>query len=138
MSAGRTSTGAATGHVGQVITFRNTSSTPCTLEGYPGLGMLDAQGHAIATKVSRGTSYIVHAQKPALVTVAPGGKASFALGYTDATGYSGMHCPSSSSLEVTPPNAYHHLVISDHLSPYGPCGKITVSPVYPGSGRQPT
>ncbi|HZD66193.1 MAG TPA: DUF4232 domain-containing protein [Acidimicrobiales bacterium] len=129
--------GAATGHVGQTIALRNVSSLACTLYGYPGLLMLDAADRPLMTRVNRGTSYVVHAQTPATVTLAPGGAASFALGYRNATGYPGSRCPTSARLEVTPPNATHHLVIPDRLSPYGPCGRITVSPVYPGTGPQP-
>jgi hypothetical protein len=130
-------TGAAAGSVGQTIAFTNNSSSACTLYGYPGLLMLNAKGQPLPTQVHRGSSATVHPEAPSTVTLDPGQSASFALGYADATGYPGQHCPASASLEVTPPNTFHQLVISDHLNPYGPCGNITVSPVYPGTGPQP-
>lgn len=137
LTAGVAGEGAATGHVGQVVSFRNSSSTTCTLYGYPGLLMLDARGQPLPTQVHRGSSYIVQPETPATVNLAPGGAASFTLGWADATGYSGTTCPASTRLEVTPPNSYRHLVVTDRLAPYGPCGRVSVSPVYPGTGPQP-
>ncbi|SRR5579875_771197 len=130
-------TGAATGSVGQTIAFTNDSSSACTLYGYPGLLMLNTKGQPLPTEVHRGSSATVQPETPTTVTLDPGHSASFALGYADATGFPGQSCPTSARLEITPPNTFHQLVISDQLNPFGPCGKITVSPVYPGTGRQP-
>lgn len=127
--------GVAAGSVGQTVTLRSTAGAPCTLDGYPGLAMLDARGRPLPTTVRRGSSTSVPARQLTLVTLAPGGTASFDLGYHDQTGFGPAVCPTSSELEVTPPNAYTHLVLADRLSPYGPCGTITVSPVYAGSGH---
>lgn len=129
--------GAAAGHVGDTITLHNASATTCTLEGYPGLALLGSGGRPLPTEVHRGAGYIVRPETPTLVTLAPGQDASFALGYADATGYSGQACPTSQSVEVTPPNAFHFLVLAASLAPYGPCGAVTVSPLYPGTGPQP-
>jgi hypothetical protein len=125
--------GVATGHVGATITFTNTSTSACTLDGYPGLGLIGATGQALATTVHRGTSYTVPAIAPRSVTLEPGQEASFLIGYNDATGFSGETCPSSTQVEITPPNAYGHLTIAAHIGAYGPCGAVTVSPVFPGT-----
>lgn len=133
--------GVATGAIGQVVTLRNTSGTACSLTGYPGLQMLDASGHPIATSVVRGTSTTVSAVPVRPVVLAAGASASFEVGYQDSTGYGNASCPTSSSVEVTPPNAYHYVVVSWKMTPYGgtaqhlACGQVTVSPVYPGTGR---
>ncbi|MGH9129800.1 MAG: DUF4232 domain-containing protein [Acidimicrobiales bacterium] len=131
----------ATGHIGQVVTFKNTSASTCTLDGYPGLGMLGSSSQAIPTNVLRTPSVVVQAESPAPVKLKPGGQASFTLGYADQTGFGSSTCPASVNLEVTPPNDYSHLVIPDRISAYGPsvgqCGAINVSPVYPGTGSQP-
>lgn len=131
----------ATGHIGQVVTFQNTSTKSCTLFGYPGLEMLSASGQAIPTNVLRTPSVVVQAETPTTVTLAPNQQASFLLGYADQTGFGDNTCPTSVNLEITPPNDYPHLVVPDQISAYGPslgqCGAINVSPVYPGTGSQP-
>jgi hypothetical protein len=143
LRAGRTT--AATSHTGTIFTFRNQSHVACTLEGFPGLQMLDGQGRPLPTSVNWGTDYVVHAERPALVTLAPGGEASFVLG-TESPGAWGLTCPTSVQLEVTPPDETHRLVIAfavwsaESADPAGgqpQCGRFTVSPVYPGSGDQP-
>lgn len=124
--------GAAAGHIVANIVLRNSSATPCTLDGYPGLQMLDAHGHSLPTVVERGAAMGLAAVPPALVTLAPGASASFSLAYEDVpVGGEGV-CPTSAQLEVTPPNAYSHLVLSISLTP---CrgGTITVSPVVAGT-----
>lgn len=139
LRATASSAGVAAGSVGQTITWHSTATASCSLDGYPGLLMLDAQGRPLTTVVHRGSGTTVAARPVTLVTLSPGGTASFDLGYHDATGFSGAApCPTSAQLEVTAPNAYQHLVIADRLSPYGPCGAITVSPVYAGSGPSAT
>ncbi|MGH9307666.1 MAG: DUF4232 domain-containing protein [Acidimicrobiales bacterium] len=131
--------GAAAGSVGFTYVFTNTSGTTCTLEGYPGLGLLDAAGHPIHTDVLRGHGASTVPPEPVTtVSMAPAGKAWFALGFADQTGYGSAQCPKSTSLAVTAPNAYDHLTITGaggQLQPYGGtvqslhCGQITVSPV---------
>ncbi len=132
--------GVALGHVGQVVSFRNVSHSTCTLYGYPGLQMLDAKGRPIRTQVLRGVAYTVPAMPEHLVSLAPGGEASFDLGFDDATGYGLESCPTSSRVELTPPNAYRPITIAWRIQPYGGgtiqhlrCGQITVSPVFAGS-----
>ncbi|MHB1486541.1 MAG: DUF4232 domain-containing protein [Acidimicrobiales bacterium] len=131
--------GAAAGSVGYTYVLTNTSSSLCTLEAYPGLQMLNAANQPIPTHVSRGKGASTVPPEPVnLVSLAPGGKAWFALGFADQTGYGSAQCPRSTSLEVTPPNAYGHLSITGtggQLQPFGgtaqavQCGDITVSPV---------
>ncbi|MGH9070319.1 MAG: DUF4232 domain-containing protein [Acidimicrobiales bacterium] len=139
VSSGRSNAG--TGHIGQVFTFTNTSSATCTMYGYPGLGMLNSSGQAITTNVLRTPSVVVQPETPTTVSLAPGKQASFLLGYEDQTGFGNSTCPSSASLEITPPNDYSHLVVPAQIAAYGPsigqCGAINVSPIYPGSGQQP-
>jgi hypothetical protein len=136
--------GVALGHAGVVFTFQNRSAVTCTLYGFPGLQMLDAQGRPIPTRVDWGSDYIVQPEKPALVTLRPGDQASFLLGYSDPAN-ANLTCPASSQLEVTPPNETQSLVIAFQLAPAEPdadglhlqCGRVTVSPVYAGTGDQP-
>ncbi len=136
--AGRT--GAATSHYGVTFTFWNRSAATCTLYGYPGQQMLDAQGRPLPTSVNWGSDHIVQPQKPALVTLQPGEEASFLLGYASPDPY-GLSCPSSTQLLVTPPNETRSLTIPFRLRSAGgvdaahaQCCVVTVSAVYAGGG----
>jgi hypothetical protein len=132
--------GAAAGSIGQVVHFTNVSHVSCTLYGYPGLQMLDAAGKPIATEVHRGSSVTVPSLPVSVVNLLPGKVASFHLGYPDGTGYGNDKCPTSTRVEITPPNDYGHFTIAWALQPFGgeiphlECGEITVSPVFAGSG----
>jgi len=127
----------AAGTVGYVNSFENVSNATCTLYGYPGMQMLDAAGRPIPTEVIRGSGYAVTALPEKVVTLAPGGKASFQLIFADGTGYGTATCPTSSQVEFTPPNLYVPITVSWQIQPYGGatiaqlhCGQITVSPVF--------
>ncbi|HEX2702039.1 MAG TPA: DUF4232 domain-containing protein [Solirubrobacteraceae bacterium] len=130
----------AAGSVGQVVHFTNHSHSSCTLSGYPGMQMLGSAGKPLATEVHRGSSVTVPALAVRLVTLRPAGKASFNLGYADATGYGNERCPTSTRVEITAPNDYKPLTIVWRIQPYGgdiphlECGEITVSPVFAGAG----
>lgn len=121
----------AAGHILATVVLHNSPATACTLDGYPGLQMLDAHGHPLPTVVARGAAMGLPAVPPRLVTLPRGGSASFSLAYEDVPVGNEGPCPTSARLEVTPPNDFGHLVISDALTP---CrgGTITVSPVVAG------
>ena len=125
---------AAAGSRGQRLTITDTASSTCTLYGYPGMLMLDSSGNPLPTHVIRvGTS------PEKVITLAPGEKASFLAYWPDPTGYPNEQCPTSSRVEITPPNAYQSVTIVWHITPYGGttqnlrCGQITVSPVEAGT-----
>jgi hypothetical protein len=123
----------AAGHAGQRVILTNTSAATCTLYGYPGMLMLGSSGQALATRVIRSA-----AASPSTVTLPHGGTASFLASWPDATGYGYETCPTSNSVEITPPNAMRPLVIHWHITPYGGtlmdlrCGQVTLSPVEKG------
>jgi hypothetical protein len=120
----------AAGSIGGLFILENTSAKTCTLEGYPGMQMLDAQGKAMTTHVIRGSSVVVPSIPVTLVKLPPGARASFRWGYSNVASKMGA-CPTSTSVEVTPPNDYDHATVTDAMSP---CyGKITVSPVRLGT-----
>jgi len=133
--------GVAAGSVGQVVTFTNRSAKACSLYGFPGLQLLDAAGHPLPTDVVRGQSVTVPSVPLRTVLLAPGGAASFALGYADQTGYGALRCPTSAEVDLTPPGAERPIAVPWRLSAYGGttehlrCGVVVVSPVYPGTGR---
>ena len=125
----------ATGHVVQQIRLKNVSPTACTLKGYPRLQLLDATGAPLTTHLHFGADYIVPKIAVRTVTLAPKAAAGFLVGYEDATGYATKSCPTSSAIEIYPPQDTSALKVRWHLSPYGgsvtalQCGIITVSPI---------
>ncbi len=122
----------AAGHIVGAFVLRNSSASPCTLNGYPGLQMLDGKRHPLPTVVVRGAAMGLPAVPPALVNLTPGGSASFSLAYEDVPIGNEGPCPTSAQLEITPPNDFDHLVVHATLSPCSG-GKITVSPVVAGT-----
>ncbi|MGH9089053.1 MAG: DUF4232 domain-containing protein [Acidimicrobiales bacterium] len=125
------STGAA-GTQSLAVTFTDTSSAMCVLDGYPGMQLLDAQGAAITTTVVRGQFHFLQTpanQPPTAVRLAPQGKGTFALAYEDVPVGNETSCPTSSKAEITPPNDYTHLVVTLSITPCGN-GTVHVSPVY--------
>lgn len=133
--------GVAMGHVGQLVSFKNISAKTCALKGYPGVKMFDATGHPIPTEVADGPDYTVPSLPESLVIITAGSKATFELGYSDATGYGTERCPTSVQVKITPPGANQPITLPWRIQPYGgstiatlQCGQIAVSPVYAGSG----
>jgi hypothetical protein len=133
--------GAAMGHIGQVVSFKNISTRTCTLEGFPGVNMFDVAGRPIPTEVTDGPSYTVPSLPETVVVLIPGSEASFDIGYSDATGYGTAVCPTSVQVGITPPDASRPITVPWRIQPYGgstiaklQCGQIAVSPVYAGSG----
>ncbi|MFZ0214880.1 MAG: DUF4232 domain-containing protein [Candidatus Dormiibacterota bacterium] len=123
VSVGQSNAGAGT--VQRAFVFTNRTQQACALYGYPGMLLLGANGQALPTTVVR-----LAGSKQA-VTLAPGGTASFLARWHDQTGYT-TPCPSSTSVEVTPPNAYNHLMLTLSLQAC-PDGTINVTAVTAGS-----
>jgi Protein of unknown function (DUF4232) len=123
----------AAGTIETTFALKSTATATCVLGGYPGLQMLSASGALLPTKVVRGGSYSFTKMAPTTVTVAPGGSVEFNVGYGDVPVGNETSCPSSESIEITPPNAYGHLVTAAKLSPCGG-GTLVVSPVFSPSG----
>lgn len=121
---------AAAGHIGQMGKFTNSSSATCTLYGFPGAVMLDAQHQPMTTHALWQTSaYMYSNQMKQLVTLAPGGSAYFAVTWSDVTVGAATTCPTSSYLSVTPPNDFSVLTIADQITSCD--SNLTISPVEP-------
>ena len=120
----------AAGSIAGIFIFKNVSASPCTLQGYPGMQLLNAMGAAMTTHVIRGTSVVVPSIPVTLVTLAPGIRASSLWGYSDVPTGSET-CPASTSVEVTPPNDFMHATLASVMAPCG--GRVTVSPVRLGT-----
>ena len=108
LSAGLGEALGAGGQSSRYFLLTNVSDHPCGLIGYPGLQMLDANGAALATQVSRwGTKWPT-------VILQPGGVASFEVIWQNGFGYATPppSCAFPARIEVTPPNAYTSLAVA--------------------------
>ncbi len=126
------SSGAA-GTIETTVALKYTGSATCTLGGYPGLQMQSASGATLPTVVVRKGTYPFTAMAPTTVTLGPGQSAYFNIGYSDVPTGSETSCPTSASVQVTPPNATDHLVMT---AAFAPCngGTLVVSPVFLSTG----
>ncbi|MGC8489821.1 MAG: DUF4232 domain-containing protein [Clostridia bacterium] len=122
----------AAGSAIRTYEFTNEAANPCTLYGYPGFQLVASNGQNLPTTVIRSPA------SEATVTLQSGGHAWFTMQYPTQTGYGNLSCPTSASLEVTPPNAYHYVTVSGSagtIQAYGgtttnlQCGRINVQPV---------
>jgi hypothetical protein len=81
----------AAGSIYYDLNLTNLSGHACTLSGYPGVSAVNLAGRQLGAGASRDS-----AQKPRLVTLAPGGGATVVLRIVEAGNF-----PSSSCREVT-------------------------------------
>jgi hypothetical protein len=94
--------GAAAGSVYVPIDFTNTSGSPCTLDGYPGVSFVRSpSGGQLGNAATRNP-----AAAPAMVTLAPGGIAHAILQVGEAGNYSASACTPVTAhwLKIFPPN----------------------------------
>jgi len=124
--------GVGLGNAGAVFILTNRSRTACYLYGFPGMQLLDALGRPLPTRVLRTGAYTFTEVPPRRVDLTPGGEASFSAGWSSATGYPGVPCPASESVEVTPPDDTAQLTVAAGIQAC-PDGTIHVSPVIAGA-----
>jgi hypothetical protein len=94
--------GAAAGSTYVPIDFTNTTASPCTLFGYPGVSFVTSpSGSQLGRPASRNT-----AAAATLVTLAPGGTAHATLQVAEAGNYSASVCSPVTAhwLKIFPPN----------------------------------
>ncbi|MEH1918379.1 DUF4232 domain-containing protein [Nostoc sp.] len=128
LSVRRVSEDAGVGNVALTYAFTNNASSPCTLNGYPGLALLDAKDQTLqGIKVIRSQdTYFSSKQPRQQVTLAPGKQASFQIAYNHISSPD-QNCPMSSKIQITPPNAYQHFTLTEQIKPC--TGKVRVTPV---------
>ncbi len=121
--------GVGLGHVSVLLLFMNTSSTTCTLYGYPGVAGLNAQGVQITQAVRTLNGYMGGAgQSAPHVTLIPGDSAAAVVEGTDQPAGNSTSCPRYARLLVTPPNTAQSVTID--FSMLG-CSGLQVHPVVP-------
>jgi len=116
----------AAGTIYVPIVFQNTSSTPCTMGGFPGVAGTGVAGQQ--TSQARRTS-----ATPRTITVAPGSSASALVSATDVPSGTATTCSNFSGLLVTPPNDVNSQALTVQIPD---CSGLSVSPVVPGTSGQ--
>jgi Protein of unknown function (DUF4232) len=124
------------GSIYQVIDFTNTSSSSCTLYGYPGVSFVTGVGGSqVGSAATRST-----ASAAKLVTLAPGATANALLQVVDAGNFSPSACDlvNVKWLKIYPPGSFSALYL--HYKTQA-CAKRTkavrtlrIGVVLPGSG----
>lgn len=102
--------GSPNGSAGSVhyrITFRNTSSSSCTLYGYPGVSFLTAGGALIGAPAQRQSG-----ATPATVTLAAGGSAYSSVGVTDPGIPPCSSSATATQVSVFPPGETHAIIVA--------------------------
>ena len=106
-------TDAAMGGVRQTpYIFTNSSSSPCTLQGYPSVELLNRQG-AVARRSTKQKS-----DDPIdIVTIQPGKSAWFNLNYNSGgAGYMGKPCPTYPKVRITAPGIAAAFVLRSEIT----------------------
>jgi hypothetical protein len=110
--------------------FKNNSSSPCTLSGYPRFELLDKAGrvrrHGRAINSQRLPGDETN-QGPQLITLEPGKEAGFRVYYNNGgAGYMEKPCPLSGKVRIVPPGARRTFVLREEIRS---CRSVLVSAV---------
>jgi len=111
--------------------FRNNSSSPCTLTGYPGFELLDKAGNvrprarAINSRRLPGDET---REPPQPVTLEPGQEAGFRVYYNSGgAGYMGKPCPVSRKVRIVPPGSRRIFELREEIRS---CRSVLISAVH--------
>lgn len=140
LAVSQTASSGATGHLAIALRLHNISSQQCTLKGYATIVLLDGARRPLLTVLQWGTGgFFGPFNRPVrLVTLAPGGNAYLAMGWTHIPA-PGQSCPPAPTLLLLPPGAASAVVVAvgrgSSVPAYGPVdacgGRLAVAPVEP-------
>jgi hypothetical protein len=126
----------AAGRQGYAIVLTNTGSTPCTLEGYPYVQLVDGSGNALSTTpIESNDGDTSVSLLPETVTLGARGTASFGLQY-DLVPTGSQTCPAAASMRIYLPgkadtSAPSPVTFSTDIAPCG--GIVYLSPIHAGT-----
>jgi hypothetical protein len=124
----------AAGSVYFPLQFTNLSRHACAMRGFPGVSVIDRNGHQLGSPAAWATRVAAHT-----VVLAPGATAHTILQYSDATVTTAPGCHpvfSAFELRVFPPNQFRATHAAFGLEACSHAGPIylTVGPILPGVG----
>lgn len=128
--------GVAQGYAGgvyEVIDFTNTSGSPCSLYGYPGVSLVSGPPYTQIGLAAKRTA----STRPKLVTLAHGATANALLQIVDALNYPSASCgpTTATALKIYPPNQTVSVYLPNTSSGCAkPVQIMDIGPVQPGSG----
>src|SRR5713226_9676200 len=93
--------------------FTNNASVSCTIFGFVGAQLLDAQNNPLPTNVVRGGGFLVNEPPAMLITVPAGGSAIFRMHWDQVPVNNEPTCPTSSLLAITPADELNPIIIPD-------------------------
>jgi hypothetical protein len=120
------------GTIYQVLVLTNTSTSNCTLYGYPGVSFVNGQGGSqVGAPATRNP-----AVKAVPLTLAPGGKANALLAVHDAGAFPDCRLTSVDWLRIYPPGDFGSLYVQYKAQTCANTAKtiLTVTAVSPGAG----
>ena len=128
-------TGVASGTASAEFAFVDTEQR-CRMRGFPKVQMLTATGASLPTTQREINTSL--ALRPKTVGLAKGGRAYFAIFYPDGTGMTGVSCPESAALRITPPGQRGSIVLRGSRAqirayggtiPHPHCGELRLTVV---------
>jgi hypothetical protein len=122
------------GGVYEVIDFTNTSNSPCSLYGYPGVSLVTGPPY---TQVGLAAKRSTTSAQVKLITLAPGATANALLQIVDALNYPSATCgpTKATALKVYPPNQTAPVYLPNTSTACSkPVQTMNIGPVQAGSG----
>jgi hypothetical protein len=108
--------------------FKNTSSSPCTLKGYPRVQLLERSGRPARRGRAVNNADLAGDQPnqaPQLVTLAPGKTAWFIFHFNNGgAGHTGKPCPTYPRMGITAPGTKREFVLREGIQS---CREVEVS-----------
>ena len=129
--------GLAQGYAGgvyEVIDFTNTSNSPCSLYGYPGVSLVTGPPY---TQVGLAAKRSTTSAQVKLITLAPGATANALLQIVDALNYPSATCgpTKATAVKVYPPNQTAPVYLPNTSTACSkPVQTMNIGPVQAGSG----
>ena len=120
---------------GAFLSFTNTSSSSCHMDGYPSLEPVSATGQIIGAAIRDSGNYLITDPGPQTVTLAPGASAYFGYGWSDVTQPLGssVGCIDTVMAVSIPPGGAIPLYATAALPSVCPGGFPSVTAVAPAS-----
>jgi hypothetical protein len=123
----------AVGHSGLLLHFQNQADRPCVMQGYPGVALLDSNGHHVTDAVRTPFGFLgglaPDRSAPPVVTLGKGQEASSIVEGTAVPVGTARSCVSYAGVLVTPPGETAPRELSESVPG---CSTVAVHPVVPG------